>query len=223
MIGLLLNLLILMQIPLGSSGKSPVNGYTFVQATSGTGLCITPCTFTVNSTGTGHLLYLQGTIFSTSSFITSVSGACSGGGWVIPVASQISVIGDGSLSSAYCLSSTSGATSISITTTNNARVRFWEYSASNPPAFDVCGTVNNSVAATLQPGVALTLATSQEVIIQTSLGTANITAISSPYGNFLNFGGVQLGSGDNQNTSSGTAPNWTMVSGNLIGNACAFK
>jgi hypothetical protein len=222
MIGLLLHLLMFLQVPLGSSGTSPVAGYTLIQATSGTGNCTTPCAFPVSSTGTGNLLYVQAMIFSGSNFITAVSGACSGS-WVIPVASQLGVVGVGSVSSAYCLSSTSGATSITVTTNGNSRVRIWEYSDSSAPAFDVCGTVNNTVAATTQPGVSLTLATSTEVIIQGAIGNANITAISSPYGNFLSFGGIQLGSGDNENSSSGTAPNWTMVSGKLAGNACAFK
>jgi hypothetical protein len=221
MIGLFIYLLL--QIPMGSSGSKPSSGntYTFVQKT-GWQTCTTPCAITVTSTGTGHLLYVQADVSSNSSYITAVSAGCSGGGgggWVIPSSSQSG--SHGSVSSAYCLSSTSGVTSITVTLAASGFVNIWEYSALNAPLFDTCGIVNNSVAATTQPGVALTLNTSSETILQGMNAFVVINSISI-YGNFSGSGGKAIA--DLENTSSGNAPTWTFASsGTSAGDACAFK
>jgi hypothetical protein len=218
MIGLLLYFLL--QIPTGSSGTGPVSGntYTVVQNVTFTS-CTSPCAITVASTGSGNLLYVMDNIASGSAFITAVSGGCSGS-WVIPGASQIGTSGSGSISSAYCLSSSAAATSITVT--GGGKVAIWEYSAVNAPSFDVCGTINNSTSATSQVGVALSLATSSELIIQGGQSFTSFSSLSSPYGHYISSGGDAAGT--LVNNSSGAAPTWTMSSSaSMVGNACAFK
>jgi hypothetical protein len=193
------------------------------------------CAVTVSSTCSNHFLAITALNGSgTAVYLSSVSGGCSGT-WQVPTGTQypgISVQGNGS--DAYCLSSTSGVTTINITWSSASpglsTVQVWEESFTGTsvildagPSGGV-GTVNNGAANTTQPGVALTLAGSNDLIIQMqSISTANTINSVSTYSNFSSFGANNVATADLENTTSGSAPTW-IFSGSATsrGNAIAF-
>jgi hypothetical protein len=231
----------LFQLQKAGGGTTPT--FTFVQNPI-TATCSTSsstCALTGSSIGANHLLVIKsGTNTGAAVFIGSVTGNCSGT-WQVPAGTQSA--GGGSLnnlSDAYCLSSTSGAVAITVTWTSAAPgfngAQLWEYSFTgsaaqlNTGASGGVGNVNNAAAATTQPGVALTLAgTTNLVIQQTSIGSGNTISSISTYGHFTSY---FLGSGTNpgttatadlENTASGTAPTWTFSGSTTSnGNAIAF-
>ena len=89
------------------------------------------------------------------------------------------------LNCGYVLSSTSGATTITLTlsSTNTYHVVFWEYSFTLPStSLDAIGTAQNTGNGTTVSGVSLSLTGSNDVIIQWS--ECNATGVASPYGNY---------------------------------------
>lgn len=141
--------------------------------------CAPSCSLTVPATGSGHLLYLEAANTS-GAFLGSVSG---GGTWVVPTSCQVKggQAAGNSLSCAYVLSSTSGATSISITMGGTANTQFAFYEAATSSgqfAFDVGGTATN--AASFNPsGVSLSIAPSaMDIIFQSIFVSGGTSSIS---------------------------------------------
>ena len=223
---------------LGAAAGGATNTFTLVQGpiySGTTGPCgnQVTCATTVTALGSGHLLVLQGfTSQGSAIYISSVactSSSC--GTWVVPTGAGYQINdasggAPGALSSAYVLSSSSGATTVTITWNNaspggGAHATFWEYSYTpGPCALDIGGTVPDAVCSSC-PGVALSLTGTQDVILQElASDTASPSAITT-YTNFAN--GSFTGWADLENTSSGTAPTWTETSGHTVGIAIAFK
>lgn len=177
----------------------------------------TTCNLTVTSTGTGHVLIgvlLQAT---TTAAISSVSG---GGTWVHPASCSASDTNGGSVDVAYVLSSTSGTTTITVTSTKSfvSQNGVWEvgeYSfTASPAVFDACGTPASRTTGTTIAGAAISLTGTNDVIIQ-AIGCGQ-TCSTSATGGFVgatpwlspnDFPGGD-GVGGSINTSSTTAPNW---------------
>lgn len=181
------------------------------------------CSMTVAATGTGHLLVVSAAWPGAFS-IASVSG---GGTWVCPAAA----VGadSGSLGSAMCyvLSSTAGATTITVNSSavpgGGWVVEFREYSPTATVSFDTAGNIADSTNCTSCSGVPLTLTGTNDLIVQFVNPTGTVTAVSSGWGNTDFPGPNYVGSADKIGTSSGTAPTWTTSSGHATGVALAFQ
>lgn len=150
---------------------APVGPLSLVNFASNSGLACNPtCSLSIPSPaiGSGHLLYLQAANLG-GPYIQSVSG---GGTWVVPTGCQVKVSGTSdALSCAYVLSSTPGASSISITMTGNSTTGFTfseVATSSGTFALDAIGATQNS--ASLNPnGQALTLnGNNYDVVFQSS-------------------------------------------------------
>lgn len=209
-------------LPLGSM---TVSGGTFtllhVTAPATVLGCSNTCTVTVASTTAGSLQVM--TAMSSQAgqnWIVSVSGA---GSWSCPV---IDNNANGSISGCYNVNSTAGVTTLTITSTPGGQynVRVWEYSfTGGPVSLDTSTSNGNLTPATTQAGVTLTPHGSNDVIVQWVLSGAQPTSISGPYGNFAAQNSTS-GWADLENTTSGTAPNWTFgTSQTVIAGAMAFK
>ena len=151
----------------------PTHQYSIVNfSVAAFGSCGT-CTVTIPTTGANHLLYIESAdeVFS---HITTVSGA---GSWTIPSGSntcqiQFNIMGQNNAAScAYNLSSTVGATSLTITMSGNGATNFaiWEIAATSGNfAFDTQSSyVNTSTPNLWYPaGSSLTLNYSNDVVFQ---------------------------------------------------------
>ena len=181
------------------------------------------CSMTVAATGAAHLLVVSAAWPGAFS-ISSVSG---GGTWVCPAAA----VGadNGSLGSAMCyvLSSTAGATTITVNSSavpgGGWVVDFREYSPTATVSFDTAGNVADSTNCTSCSGVPLTLTGTNDLIVQLVNPTGTVTAVSSGWGNTDFPGPNYVGSADKIGTSSGAAPTWTTSSGHATGAALAFQ
>jgi MYXO-CTERM domain-containing protein len=139
-------------------------------------LCNPSCSFTIPSTGAGHLLFVEaGDEYG--NFIQSISG---GGNWVIPGgpnscqinASQhgLSMQGENAAAScAYALSSAAGTTTLQVAMSGTASIAFavWEIATTDgsPFAFDTQGSTGDK-AALFWPGQPLSLSGANDVIFQ---------------------------------------------------------
>lgn len=177
------------------------------------------------ATGTGHLIQVW--IFMTTAGVTNtISSVSCGGTFTVDAATNNSdaTIG-GAQEMAYALISTSGATSCTITTTNaiNGGVMvFSEYSTTTSGfAFDT-SSARTQTTTTNTAGVTLTLSGSNDVVIQAVSPNGTASAISGTYTSPASFPGG-WGYAGSINTASGTAPTWTISSGNDILDAEAFK
>jgi hypothetical protein len=207
-----------------SLSMSVVN-YTAVQ----TGInCSPSCSFSIPSTGSGNLLYLEA---GSSTKISSVSG---GGSWTVPSGCQLTVPGStgGSLSCAYVLSSVAGASTVNVTMAGTGPTAFalWEVASSSGPfSFDAIGSAQRagSPVITVQ-GVPLTLSGSNDVIFQSAWISGGTNAISlypgpeNPNGQAILFystaTSANAGSAALLNTTNGTAPIWINGGTNSAGN-----
>lgn len=206
-------------------GTTGANTYAFVtSAFSDFNGCSPACgAITIPSTGSGHLGVISSGATS-GNFISSVAG---GGTWVCPGTGQQADGSVGGVSICYNLNLTGAVTSITPTMTGNDTFyfRYIEFSSVLAPAFDKCSGVDNTVAANPQPGVALTLAGSNEAITQVArVFGLQINSISGPYTLVPGVSHTEDQLAYVAATSSGAAPNWTLTTtGALIGAACAFK
>jgi hypothetical protein len=217
-----------------SQPMSVVN-YTAVQTALN---CNPSCSFRVPAIGTGHLLYLEA---GSSKFISSASG---GGTWTVPSGCQIAVPGStgGSLSCAYVLSSTSGATTINVTMNGSGPTAFamWEIASTGGPFnLDALGTAQRAGSPALDiTGVPLSLSGPNDVIFQSawiSGGTNDISLYPGPMepnGQSILFysqsspQSANAGSAALLNTTNGTAPIWINGGTNSAGtgvSGVAFK
>jgi hypothetical protein len=195
------------------------------------------CAVPVSSTGSNHLLVITAMNNNGSAvYLSSVSGGCAVT-WQIPTGTQFNGGATNSTGSdAYCLVSSAGATSITITwnssTPDFSGVQVWEYSftgtsiALDSGSSGGVGTVNNTSSGTTGAGVPLSLAGANDVIIQMMcVKSVQVTSVAT-YGNFSSFfGGPPGGTGtaDLENTTSGAAPTWTFNGSSISrGNAIAF-
>lgn len=163
----------------------PISLVQFVDPDPASGLtglnCSPSCNLTVNSTGAGHLLYLEAANVS-GTFLSSVSG---GGTWTVPVSCQIKggQSANNSLSCAYVLSSTASATSISITMNGNGSTQFAFYEVATSVGtftFDAVGTATNA-ASSNPSGVSLNLAAGGNDIVFQSISVFGGTSSLSYY------------------------------------------
>jgi len=139
-----------------------------------TPFCNPTCNLTLpQATGAGHLLFVMATNLS-NDHIVSVSG---GGTWVIPSGANTCqanwslVQASGAvISCAYVLSSTAGATSVSVTLNGSASsgLAVWEIASNTglPWTLDTQGSRMNGTNNFSPPGVALTISGKNDVIFQ---------------------------------------------------------
>lgn len=178
-----------------------------------TGCSGTTCAATVTSTGSGHLgvfmmLPLNSIAGSTLTSIADNAGST----YVVPGTCHAGVsVNPYPMWCGYTLSTVSGATTVTATYSVAPSDMYWtyiEYSGNTPFTFDVLGTVDARASCTSCAGVTLTLNGTRDVIVQGSQSNVTgATAISAPYTSPDDHGSGFAGS---INTSSGTAPTWTM-------------
>jgi len=180
----------------------PTARYSVTNLTESAANC-TNCTVPGN-TGTGHLLFLQ-SASQNGAFIQSVSGG--GSGWVVPagansckIAGAITGVSSASSSCAYLLSSTAGASSISVTMSGGGQVNLglWEIASASGAAFTV-DTQNSfyisTTSAFYDNGPALTLTGDKDVVFQSawiqggSLGPTFYPQTNIPSGVISGVGG----------------------------------
>ena len=166
--------------PSGGSSTFTIVQQVGVQNCAGS----TTCSIKIAATGSNHLLVMTaGSASGTPSFVTGVSG---GGTWTVPTGCQISNGDWGSVNCAYALSSTSGATTITLTlsNSNSFHVVFWEYSFTAPStSLDAIGAAQLSGNGSHVSGVNLGLSGSNDAILQWS--ECNATAVAPPYGHYI--------------------------------------
>ena len=180
----------------------------------------TTCAVTMTqSTGSGNVLIAVMGDNSSADTISSITSAACTGTWTLCTTlgchasdSTAAVAVD----MAYCLNSASGQTSISITRTGGttgwtSAVFEYSFTAGNTVAIDTGSGIDDSTSTTPQNGPALTLSGSNDLIVQTfRCGTTkHVTAVSGTYTNPADFSSNQGWAGS-INTSSGTAPSWTL-------------
>ena len=221
----------------GIGGKAGMGGgvasatWAVVQQVTSSVSCTTTnatCNLTVASTGSGHLIVVAMGIAHTGEYITGVSG---GGTYTAfagnTCAGQETSGGVLAVDCAYTLSSTSGATTITVTRTDTTsygwRIGMIELSSTAAMSLDSgCPQVGDQTTSTTSPtGVTLTPLGVNDVIIQNIFGNVP-TAISSPYNTYSSFS-QNLGVGASLNTLSGTAPTWTQTSGKAALSAVCFS
>lgn len=188
-----------------------VSGPTYFSTTPSSCNGTASCSITVASTGTGHLLELSILMFRSTtnqSFVSSISG---GGTWVTCSSCTVYNSGQNTITKAYVLSSTPGATTITVnatTTIANWSLGYYELSLSSGTInYDTAGTGTNASCSTTCPGVGLTLSGTRDVIFQDNMPINAVTGISAPYTTVIDWNAAGFAS--NLNTNSGSAPNWT--------------
>ncbi len=208
----------------------PAQPISIVNFTNPQGLqCNLTCSLTIPATGSGHLLYIEAANITTNR-ITAVSG---GGTWVIPSGSnscQITMSGGFSLSCAYLLSSSPGATTVNVTMSGNSNNYFAIVEAATTSgafSFDTQASQSNSPSND-PAGPALT-PTGNDIILQSAFvpGGASCDSVEpllyiQGNGNefFLNQASIAAA----VNTNVGTAPRWCNEQNNAtIASGVAFK
>lgn len=197
------------------------------------------CSMTVTSTGTGHALFLMGALYDSVTITITYSSASGGCTWAHNSATDGSrnySIGN-ILSNviAYCTASTSGTTTVTLTGSTGLPTLVWsmefvEFAWSGSTiAYDTGGTTSVSADCTSCTGQALTLSGSSDLICQMfNTSSSNPSAITGGAGYTAftlevdaNYGSV--GYACAINTTTGTAPTWTITSGQGQVSAIALK
>jgi len=175
---------------------------SFSIATTGTAITIT-------STGSGNLVFISAVnTGGAADYITAASG---GGSWTCPSTLQVRNSSIGSISGCYNYAITNGTTSVTLTSgvTSGYYLIVWEVSfTASSVTLDVLGTNGSNTASSSPSGQALTLTGSNDIIFQIIRDSYTMSAISSPYSNFLATAST-AGYAASLNTTSGTAPTWT--------------
>ena len=173
----------------------------------------TTCSVTVSAIGTSKHF---GAIISDNNgggniSISSVSGG--GGTWNTSAScNQYDGVANDALSCAYNLGFTSADTTVTVTwsaTCGSCIFLFieWSYTGSSV-SLDAISAADDTTSQTSQPGVTLTLTGTNDVVLQ-GLGNKDSTAITT-YTNRTVATTANLA--DLENTTSGTAPTWTISS-----------
>jgi hypothetical protein len=157
--------------------------------------------------------------------IVSVSG---GGTWVHPAGCAANVASFASTDAAYTLSTTSGATTVTITISPSGTqviAEFLEYSFTLGSAvFDACA-IRTGSSETNSVGATLTLTGTNDVIVQTGAFGGSASACGTQGG--TNNNPNDFPSGDAVcgfiNTITTTANTYTSTTGNFVGTAIAFN
>lgn len=190
------------------------------------------CTVTVSAIGAGHLVFVFD--FDGNSAVNALASVTSSGGagdtWTHCAGAHgcsFTTAGTGNTDGSYVLSAAGGETSITCNITNNSASYMAcgviEYSSTTSVTFDTSNGGTDSLCTTCA-GVALTLAGTNDVIIQLALPGDSISAISNAsYTDPKQFyDGAGLAGW--KNTTTGTAPNWTQGStASVTVMAIAFK
>lgn len=191
------------------------------------------CAVTVTSTGAGHLLVAGLLSPNTGATITAVTAGACVATWTHVPNSTMSNAATGSGDMYYCLNSTSGQTSINISTSASCGSScvgvIWEAASSLGSIAVDTGAVPSQnatdTACTSCAGVGLTLGGNNDFIAVMSSGSQNCTGLTGS--GFTNDLGNPQGDGIGHGITSGsvTAPaTWTMASSaTLILNAAAFQ
>lgn len=217
------------------AGSYPANAtYSLIQHPNGS---CTSCgssptiTFTLTqSTGSGHLLVLF--VVGYNGAVGQINSISGGGSWTVDTnchGTNGTVFA--AVSCAYVLTSSSGASSLTITMSanNNYRYGLTEYSFTGASvSYATSGTTTNTTNSNTQTGVTLSGLTGNNVIVRgITENVAVSNTISSPYTiEFNNSGaGTTTASADSLNTATGTGPTWTLgaSSGGCIESGIAFK
>ena len=186
------------------------------------------CAITVTSTGSGHTgIIAMGT--ATTDVITGVSG---GGTYTIPTGCQLTDNGVKTVSCAYTISTTSGATTITVTRTSATsatwRAYYLEIGSTNSIVIDTgasngLGTRDQSTTLTTPAGVALTLSASCNcTVVQFIFGTG-VTAVAGSGNTYVGDFTSNAGFAYSINTGVGAAPTWTQTSSRAAVGAIAVK
>lgn len=115
---------------------------------------------------------------------------------------------------ALTLACVGGSTSITVTRNAKNLSSPWklsaaEYSCSNGPAFvDAAGHADDTTSGSEVPGVALSLAGSNDVVYQIVCGGGGMNAVTPPYDAEANYSD-HFGAVTSLNTVDGSAPVWT--------------
>lgn len=219
----------------GAAAAFPTNitpgAWTLVQHTmfstsgsSGSGSCAAgtaTCTVNVTAIGAGHLLvcFPHG--------ISAAANACSGDGdtWSTCCATANGTLNIGL---SYVLSSTGGATSITCnfaSTSTYKECGLREYSLSNGSPVSDSGGTGLQGGCTTCNGDSVSVAGSNEVIVQSIFPSTSTVSVTGGYGN-LDVSTAATGGGiaDMLNTTNGNASNiWTLsAAGNVAVNGLGF-
>jgi hypothetical protein len=205
--------------------------FSIVQQQHSSCTSCSPTSITVTSTGSGHLLTIVMTAYNgqTGSIIAPTTGC--GGSWTVDTNSAVNSGSTfGRVTIAYCLSSTSGVTSIAFTVdaSNNYRYHFLEYSFTGSSVSYATSNHVINTASNTQVGVTLSGLSGNNVILRCSMEPVNVTnTITAPYTIELNVSGsgATAATADSLNTASGTGPTWTLgaSSSAMIEGAIAFN
>jgi hypothetical protein len=206
--------------------------FTFVQSVAGAACTAgtATCSITVASTGTGNVGVLWANDQTgTPLTITSISG---GGTWTIPSGCSLNHASIGTSNCAFIPSLTGGVTTITVTWSNATlnsnldKLKYFEYSVTGGGGvvLDTSGTIFDSSSGTSQPGVALTLSGSSDLILQSLIASLGTVSGVTTYGHLTPSSSGYDAAAELLNTASGTAPTWTTTSsGTPIGAAIALK
>ncbi len=218
------------------TGPTPLFTMQNVVTTNAVALnCSPTCSLTVPSTGTGHLLFLVSG-GEAGQYISRTTVPTGAGTWVVPTACEGLVTASSinyTISCAYVLSSTSGATSISITMSASASdvgFAYFEVARSSGSfAVDTIPSANNNSASFTPGGVAFTLSGTNDALFQVIMcpGGAETASLYPYYWQHPDGSEFLTNNGSAQallNSANGTAPLWINPQNNatvVIG--AAFK
>lgn len=210
---------------------TPANAtWTLVQVKDNNASCNASCPVTVTATAAGNLLVAGVIAANTGITISSVSGGCTGA-WTHATNTAVSGAGDGSSDLFYCLNSSAGATTITLTLSSGPSGPgiVWEaHSSVGSIAVDSGATPSGAktdASCTSCAGTSLTLSGNNDFIVALAAcgsscsgltGTGWTNDLANPIGD---------GIGHGITTGSLTAPaTWTQSpAGTLVSNAAAFQ
>ena len=193
----------------------------------------TTCAISVSSSGVGHIIGISFGCDSISftgscTLVSATDNAGTPDTFSTPVCGFDATRGR-NVCAAYTLSSTGGATTVTLTRTSSTGYN-WAFAvyeiatSAGPAVLDTTGTIDDSMSMTSQPGVALTLTGVNDAIIQAMDAAKSIGALSitNPYSNQVFVS--HYASGLAINTASGGAPTFAWpLSGVAAAVAIAFK
>lgn len=223
------NIVLVMVLGLGDLGWAAA---TIVQTTLGhSAVSSTTLAVTVTSTGSGNLLVLGSATPFNSVTVSSISGGCSGS-WTQATGAAGSDSWFGSETDVwYCLSSSSGATTVTITysgSSDNKTGIVWEVSGMTSPSLDDADHVNDGTAATIT-GPTLTSTGSDMFAVGMTATASGVTEFPAS-GNAFSSGGARSGDWDASGislattTSGSHTPVWTTgATGHWSVSAAVFK
>ncbi len=181
------------------------------------------CAVAVLAAGGGNILIAVFALQGAGSSVTAVSDS-TGETWVHAPGCYVTS-GNSVVDCWYVLRSTSGATTITgtLNTSGSGRaVEFYEFSvgAGCVANFDNSGSANDGTLSTSPHGVGLSLAGTNDVIVQGIYGGA-VSSVSGGYAEAA--GATNRAAASLLNTISGTAPIWTTSSAAAAVNAIAIN